>query len=83
MSMESFFTSSFSGKSFIEKSKARVFFYYSLFMYAALAMLILLYSTMPIPPHIARKGFIGAVLIILLVTLSLFALRKGRLTLAV
>jgi len=52
-------------------------------MYAALAMLILLYTVMPLPPEVAKKGFIGATLIIVLVTASLFALRTGSLTVAV
>jgi len=83
MNIERFFTGSFENHPFIERNKARIFFYYSLFLLLNLGLLIVLYTVMPISPTIAKKGIAGAAAIILLVLVSVLMLRTGRLGLAV
>ncbi|HHU36760.1 MAG TPA: hypothetical protein GXZ47_05980 [Treponema sp.] len=83
MNIERFFTGSFENQSFIEKSKARIFFYYSIFLLLNLGLLIFLYTVMPLSPILAKKGVMGASIIIFLVFFSMCMLRTGRLHLAV
>lgn len=83
MNIRRFFTSPFESSDFITKSKATIFFYYSVFMVILLIMLIGLYSIMPISPDLQTKGYLGAVAIVILVIVSLLFLRTGKLDLAV
>ncbi|HBG37503.1 MAG TPA: hypothetical protein DDW88_10610 [Treponema sp.] len=83
MKFESWYLSRFEKKDDMEKSKARVFFYYSFFMYGALAMLIFFYTIMPLDSVLTKKGYLGAIVIIVLVTASLIVLRSGNLQAAV
>lgn len=83
MNIERFFTGSFDNHPFIEKSKARIFFYYSLFLLLNLGLLIVLYSVMPLSSTLAKKGITGGCVIIFLVVVSMLMLRTGKLALAV
>lgn len=83
MLAEMFFTHKFQDQSLILRSKARVFYYYSLFMLLLLGMLVVLYAVMPLSKELANKGFMGAAAIIVLVLVSMFCLRTGKLDLAV
>ncbi len=82
MGIAPFFLEPFGQKDFITKSKARVFFYYSLFMLMLLTMLVVLYAVMPITPELRLKGHFGAIAIMALVTVSLVLLRTANLDLA-
>jgi len=83
MGIETFFLSTLRTNDFIIRNKARVFMYYSFLMYGLLALLIGLYALMPLPRELAVKGILGAVGIVVLVSLSLIVLRTGRFTAAV
>ncbi len=83
MALERFFLQKFENCDFITKRKAQVFFYYSLFLLILLGLLLVLYTVMPISPELARKGYLGAAAIIVLVIMSLFFLRTGKLETAV
>lgn len=83
MITETFFTERFKNQSAIIRSKARVFFFYSLFMILLLTMLAVLYAVMPLSEELVRKGFLGAGAIFVLVIISLFCLRTGNLNVAV
>ncbi len=83
MIISRFFLSKFDNKDFITKRKARVFLYYSGLMLILLSLLFLLYTVMPISPDLAKKGYIGALAISVLVIISLCFLRTGSLNLAV
>ena len=83
MNFKRFFTSPFDNRDFITKSKANVFFFYSIFMFFLLVLLIGLYSVMPISRELQIKGYVGAASIMVLVVVSLLFLRTGKLSLAV
>jgi len=83
MALERFFLQKFENCDFITKRKAQVFFYYSLLLLILLGLLLVLYTVMPISPELARKGYLGAAAIIVLVIMSLFFLRTGKLETAV
>lgn len=78
-----FFTAKYEDRDYITRSKARVFAAYSFFMLFLLAMLLTLYRTMPLDPELAHKGILGGIGIVVLVLISMAALRSGHLTLAV
>jgi len=79
MSIEKVFLSRFAGSDFITQNKARVFMYYSFLMFVLLALLVVLYAVIPLPPELSRKGILGGIGISLLVLVSLFVLRSGNL----
>ena len=83
MNIKRFFTSQFDTADFITKSKATVFFYYSIFMFILLIMLIGLYTIMPISRELQIKGYLGAASIMVLVVVSMLFLKTGKLSLAV
>lgn len=83
MDITNFFVGSFQESDFITKSKATIFYYYSLFMLALLTLLGVLYAVMPISRELQVKGNLGAFAIFVLVVLSLCLLRTGKLSLAV
>lgn len=83
MDIKKYFTGSFESRDFITKSKANVFFYYSIFMFMLLVMLIGLYTIMPISQELRIKGYIGGASIMVLVIISVLLLRTGNLSLAV
>lgn len=83
MKIEHFFLKSYQDKDLLYKNKARIFFYYSFVMFLAVALLAVLYLTMPLEPALAKKGLISMALIFLLISISLFMLKTGKLHVAV
>lgn len=83
MDIRNQFIGPYENRDFITKSKATVFFYYSIFMFILLIMLIGLYTIMPISRELQIKGYLGAASIMVLVVVSMLFLRTGKLSLAV
>ncbi len=79
MNIEKFFLARFASSDFITQSKARVFMYYSFLMFALLALLVVLYAIIPLPPELSFKGTLGGIGISVLVLVSLLVLRTGNL----
>lgn len=83
MKIADFFLSKYENTDFVTKSKAKIFFFYSVLMLLCLGLLIFLYANMPLDPAIATKGMIGGFGIIILVIMSVFILKTGKFDLAV
>lgn len=81
--IKQFFLSKFDDRSFIERNKARVFLYYSFIMLALLSFIPIGYAALDTPASVALRGGLGAAGIAVLVVVSLFVLRTGRLDRAI
>ncbi len=81
--LKDFFLSSYANQDFIDRNKARMYLYYSFLMLLLLAFIPIGYYSLGLPSDMALKGLLGAAGIALLVIVSLFILRSGRLNLAV
>jgi len=83
MNIERFFISAYREQDFITQSKAKIFLYYSFLMFILLGLLVTMYALMPLPAELSHKGMAGGFGIIVLVLISLFVLRSGKLDRAV
>jgi methyl-accepting chemotaxis protein len=81
--LKSFFLSKYENCDFIEQNKARIFLYYSFLMILLLGFIPLGYIVLNMPAKVAIRGGIGAAVIALLVVMSLFILRTGKLNRAI
>jgi methyl-accepting chemotaxis protein len=81
--IKSFFLTKFSDRPFLERSKARVFLNYSFFMLFLLCFIPLGYAALGTSRDVAVRGGIGAAGIAVLVFVSLFILRTGKLERAI
>jgi methyl-accepting chemotaxis protein len=81
--LSSSFLAPYSDRDFVDRNKARVFFYYSILMLVLLPMIPCGYLILSLKSDLIIKGAIGAAGIALLVMVSLGLLKTGKLNLAI
>ncbi len=79
MRIESFFLSKYRDHDLVDRNKARIYFYYSFLMLLLLLFIPVGYAGLGLSRSLTIRGSLGAVAIAILVIISLFLLKAGRL----